>query len=148
MDAISTKLTFALSVWLALAGSVFSAQGSTDSGAKTEKPRRTSLSPKFRGLAEDTLDAIDRLWGESGMSDQIFEPAKLEADQKLRRAAVSNDEKKVSDAVGSYFGQIQICRIIGPSNGSYAECLQKEKEVRLSAFRSLGREAAAQPGSR
>src|ERR1700687_3741447 len=101
------KLTLALCVWLALAGSAFSAQTSTDAGTKSEKAAKASLSPKFRELADDTFDAVDRLWGETGMSDAIFESAKLEAErlfQKMQRAAVRPDEKKVSEAVGRYFG--------------------------------------------
>jgi hypothetical protein len=138
------KLTLALSVWLALAGSAFSGQSSNDAGANPEKTAKVHLSPKFSNLAEDTLDAVDRLWGESGKSDEIFEPVKLEAErlrQKLRRAAVSSDEKKVSDAVGRYFGQIQLCRVIGPANiPAHEECLQREREARAAALRSLGRE--------
>src|SRR5207245_5534464 len=98
------KLTLVLSVWLAFAGSVFSAQSSTGAAAKPEKSPKVSLSPKFRALAEDTLDAVDRLWGETAMSDEVFEPAKLEAErlrQKLRRAAASSDEQRGSEAGGS-----------------------------------------------
>src|SRR6266700_2794485 len=146
------KLALALSVWLVFAGSVFSAQSSTDPGAKSEKATKVSLSPKFRNLADDTLDAVDRLWGDSAMSDEIFEPAKLEAErlrQKLRRAAMSSDEKKDSDAIGKYLGQIQLCRVVGPSATAYhEECLQKEKEARASAFRLLGREAAQTPSAK
>jgi hypothetical protein len=139
------KLTLALSVSLALAGSVFPAQSSTDAGTKSEKTAKTSLSPKFRSLAEDAFDAVDRMWGESAASDEIFEPTKLEAErlvQKLRRAAASRGEKEVSNAVGSYFGQIQLCRIVGPTPGAayHEECLQEEKRKRNSALRSLGRE--------
>src|SRR2546425_13188591 len=147
------KFTLALSVWLVLTGSVFSAQSSTGAAAKPEKSPKVSLSPKFRALAEDTLDAVDRLWGETAMSDEIFEPAKLEAErlrQKLRRAAVSRDEKKVSDAVGSYLGQIQLCRVVGPTSASayHEECLQKEKDARASAFRLLARETAQAPAAK
>jgi hypothetical protein len=139
------KFTFVLSVWLALAGSAFSAQTATDAGAKSEKTAKVSLSPKFRSLAEDTFDAVDRLWGETGMSDAIFESAKLEAErlfQKLQRAAVRPDEKKVCEAVGRYFGQIQLCRIVGPTSATayHADCPRKEREARTSALRSLGRE--------
>jgi len=140
------KFTLALSIGLALAGSVFSAQNSTDARAKSEKTAKTSLSPKFRSLAEDTLDAVERLWGESGMSDEIFEPTKLEAErlvQKLRRAAASSNEKKVYDAVSTYFGQIQLCRVLATVNtATHQKCLQEEREARASALRVLGRETA------
>ncbi len=137
-------LTLALSLWLALAGSAFSAQSSTDAGTKSEKVAKVHLSPKFRELAEDALDAVDRAWGESAKSDEIFEPAKLEAErlmQKLRRAAASSDEKKISVAVGRFFGQFQICRVIGPADiAPHEQCLQEERAARGSALRALGRE--------
>ncbi len=142
MNRSRMKLTLALSAWLALAGGVFAGQSVPDAGVKSEKPAKASLSPKFRTLAEDTLDAVDRLWGETAMSDEVFEPAKLEAErlrQKLRRAAVSNDEKKVSDAIGKYLGQIQLCRVVGPTSATpyHDECLQKEKAARAAALRLL-----------
>jgi hypothetical protein len=144
------KLTLAIFLCLAVVGGVFSAQSPTDAGAKSEKTAKTSLSPKFRALAEDTLDAVERAWGESTMSDEIFEPTKLEAErlvQKLRRAAASSNEKKVYDAVSTYFGQIQFCRVLATVNtATHQKCLQDEREARTSAFRSLGRETA-QPSS-
>ncbi len=138
------KLTLAIFLCLAVVGGVFSAQSSTDTGAKSEKTAKLSLSPKFRSLAEDTLDAVERLWGESDMADTLFEPAKLEAErlvQKLRRGAESSNEKKVYDAVSTYFGQIQLCRVLATVNTTaHEKCLQKEREARSSALRSLGRE--------
>jgi hypothetical protein len=137
------KLSLALFVSLAFAGSALPAQTSTDSRAKSEKTAKVHLSPKFRELAEDALDAVDRAWGESAKSDEIFEPAKLEAErlvQKLRRAAMSSDEKKISDAVGRFFGQFQLCRVIGPANiAAHEQCLQEERAARSSALRSLNR---------
>jgi hypothetical protein len=139
------RFTLALSVALALTGSVCSAQGSPDAGVKSEKVTKTSVSTKFKSLADDTLDAVERLWGETEMSDEVFEPAKLEAErlrQKLQRAAASNDEKKVSDAIGKYFGQIQLCRVTRTIAAAHQECLQKEREARTAALRSLGRTPA------
>jgi hypothetical protein len=139
------KLTLALSVWLVFVGSAFSAQSSPDAAVKPEKSAKASLSSKFKSLAEDTLDAVERLWGETSMSDEVFEPAKLEAErlrQKLQRAAVSNDEKKVSDAIGKYLGQIQLCRVTRTIAAAHQECLQKEREARTAALRSLGRTPA------
>jgi hypothetical protein len=139
------KLTLVLSIWLALACSAFSAQSSTDAGKPSGKTAKLSLSPNFRSLADDALDAVDRVWGESGMSDALFEPAKLEAErlvQKLRRAVASRDEEKVYDAVSTYFGHIQLCRLLATVNiAAHEKCLQKEREARSSALRSLGREA-------
>jgi hypothetical protein len=145
------KFTFAFGLWLAIASGVFSAQSSTEAGTKSEKAVKTSVSPKFRSLADDTLDAVERLWGETAMSDEIFEPVKLEAErlqQKLRRAAVSSDEKAISDAIGKYLGQIQLCRVTRTIAATRDECLRNEREARTAALRSLGRETAKTPSAK
>jgi hypothetical protein len=145
------RLTLALSMWLAFAGGAFSAQSSPDAGVKSEKVTKTSLSPKFKSLADDTLDAVERLWGETEMSDQVFEPAKLKAErlrQKLRRAAISNDEKKASDAIGKYLGQIRLCRVTRTIAAAHQECLQNEREARTAALRLLGRETIEVPAGK
>ncbi len=139
------KLTLVLSLWLALASSALAAQSSTDSTAKSAKAASFSLSSKFKNLAEEALDSVDRLAIVKYESAQVYSPAELETVgllQRLRRAAVSKKEQAASAAIFDYFGRVGTCRLLRrpvATEVDIEKCYAEEAAARDAALRSLGK---------